>query len=541
MKTPIGLNIETNERLLAQDLNDDLRGLKCKCVCPGCGAKLQARWGPKTKKHFAHYQQVAKDNCGETSLHLLGKHVLSTLSTIQLKTVNLTPEPAQDMLGEQHHSRQVILFEHAIIIEKSEEEVSVDNVKCDVLSEVSYDKTPFIMNFEIKVTHEVDEIKYEKLVKIELNTIEIDLSHLLKLPMITVEDVVYALNDSSNQNIIHLAPALIESQIVNAKATVVSKTNTRNEFIKQWMTGLNKKLSNSGYTLPISHFKTFQSLHPSNPPPPSLDKFLRVKSFIHDNKNRFLLRVANKHQVKELPVYITTPRVSPLPFDDSDYLTMEAVLITPDNPRLITNWGRSSLIKNYNELCRLNLERSKSKAVEKDHQKVNYLLTQVNRLIASGEQLVCDNADVIESLAINNHNEFVNNGVQAEKLKLLYATSIDPYSIFGCPVFHWQTILIFTMFNDRNAEFNVQWASSMLKRHRIDVVGPFKKLSYMSPFIKGQHIELPFDGSYKMLSKYLKHLSSIGFIKPTNSHGRYNLNINGPHNVINTKIPQYSY
>jgi len=102
MKIPVGLHIDTNNILLAHEVTEEQRGLKCHCVCPGCGARLQARWGPKTKKHFAHYRQVATQGCNESALHLLGKYVLSTQTFILLKAVDLTPDPRSDMLGDQH-------------------------------------------------------------------------------------------------------------------------------------------------------------------------------------------------------------------------------------------------------------------------------------------------------------------------------------------------------------------------------------------------------------------------------------------------------
>ena len=261
---------------------------------------------------------------------------------------------------------------------------------------------------------------------------------------------------------------------------------------------------------------------PSNPPPPALDKSLLVRSFIHDSGNRFLLRLANKRQVKLLPIYIITPRSSLL-IDDTDYLTMEATLINPKAPKLIANWGRSSLMKTYNEWCRKKLEDKKSKAIERDLQKVHLHLDHVNHLIELDEPLACTNANEIETLAISNYNEMVNNGISVEKLNVLYSVTTDPFSIYGCPAFHWQTILIFKMHNNHTEEINVKWAASALKSHRIDAIGPFRELAFMSKFIKVQHIELPFNGSYKMLSNYLTHLTSIGFIEPTNHRGQYQL------------------
>lgn len=52
------------------------RGLACGCVCVECGTRLVARWGPKTRPHFAHHAAVGVCD-GESLLHRLGKRILA--------------------------------------------------------------------------------------------------------------------------------------------------------------------------------------------------------------------------------------------------------------------------------------------------------------------------------------------------------------------------------------------------------------------------------------------------------------------------------
>jgi len=372
------------------------------------------------------------------------------------------------------------------------------------------------------VSHKVDEVKREKLNKLGLNTFEIDLSHLTKLAIITIEDVIEAINDSQYQTVIYLADSFVKSSVAKVTNDVESKIITRNDAINQWLVGVNSKLIGNGYTLPMNTLDSLEQLDSENPPPPVLNKHLQVKQFSHDSNKRFLLHLANRQEVKVLPVYIITP-TSSLLTDDTDYLTMEVALINPKAPKLIANWGRSSRMKAYNDRCKNKRAAKKAKIIEYDLQKVNRNLSQINHLIESDERLSCANANEIEALAMNNHNEMINNGVPVAKLNFLYDDMADLLSIYGCPALHWQTILIFEMYNQNTEEFSVEWAASVLKSHRIDVIGPFRELAFLSKFIKAQHIELPFSSSYRMLSSYLTHLSSFYFIERVNRRGRYQL------------------
>ena len=61
------------------------RGLACGCVCVECGTRLVARWGPKTRPHFAHHAS-AGDCDGESLLHRLGKRILAQRMEVAIAT-----------------------------------------------------------------------------------------------------------------------------------------------------------------------------------------------------------------------------------------------------------------------------------------------------------------------------------------------------------------------------------------------------------------------------------------------------------------------
>ena len=71
LKVPFGIR---NGRLVGTDKVE--RGLACGCICPECGASLEARKGNVVTHHFAHH---AASNCIyglESALHLGAKQIL---------------------------------------------------------------------------------------------------------------------------------------------------------------------------------------------------------------------------------------------------------------------------------------------------------------------------------------------------------------------------------------------------------------------------------------------------------------------------------
>ncbi len=88
MLIPFGLNERTGELV---DIEDVARGKQCGCVCPSCKTPLEARHGAKNEWHFAHLSrnvsEATKIECDYsywTSIHLMAKQILKSLTTIRL-------------------------------------------------------------------------------------------------------------------------------------------------------------------------------------------------------------------------------------------------------------------------------------------------------------------------------------------------------------------------------------------------------------------------------------------------------------------------
>ncbi|MBP2460472.1 hypothetical protein J3A65_001236 [Rhizobium sp. PvP014] len=86
-------------------------GLRCGCVCYGCGRALVAKnGGDQNRHHFAHQPDEVTANCataGETALHILSKEIIARHRRVSLpatsvlgidgKPVEVTPERSIDL------------------------------------------------------------------------------------------------------------------------------------------------------------------------------------------------------------------------------------------------------------------------------------------------------------------------------------------------------------------------------------------------------------------------------------------------------------
>lgn len=134
-------------------------GLKCNCICPSCKTSLIARKGSKVKHHFAHN---SKEDCGkgyETSIHMLAKEILSEEVILEGPEIVIGP-------------KDMVLPNMPIRYDRVEIEKKIDNIIADIV--VYKEDKPLIL--EIFVTHKIDDEKENKLQKLGISTMEIDLS-----------------------------------------------------------------------------------------------------------------------------------------------------------------------------------------------------------------------------------------------------------------------------------------------------------------------------------------------------------------------------
>lgn len=130
-------------------------GEKCGCTCPGCGDKVIAKHRRKRNvPHFSHHEGSQCPGAFETSLHQAAKQVMAELDEIALPPTDWGPMPPFHFFATQP-------------------EFNLRSFKPDVLAR-DFDENRLAI--EIRVTHEVDLVKQEKIKASALDCIEFNLS-----------------------------------------------------------------------------------------------------------------------------------------------------------------------------------------------------------------------------------------------------------------------------------------------------------------------------------------------------------------------------
>lgn len=157
------------------------RGLKCNCTCVKCGQPLVARLGDIREHHFAHYNRSECEGSVETALHLYAKEVLENEKRIILPQLAINYYIKDNKV---HFLRDLDRYYGMEIKEKiisNEQEIKFNRVEIeqyinDIKPDLLLYKNNKPLAVEVKVTHEVDEIKADKVKRLNISTLEIDLS-----------------------------------------------------------------------------------------------------------------------------------------------------------------------------------------------------------------------------------------------------------------------------------------------------------------------------------------------------------------------------
>lgn len=144
------------------------RGSECGCICPACNKPLIARkkrdYEHNYTDHFAHKANVDCPHALETAFHYAAKEILLKRRIMRVPSVIL-------QINKNSDDPFLIQGEQLISFDKVSLENSIGEVVPDVVVEIGN----YRLMIEIYVTHRVDDIKKEKIRKLNLSTIEIDL------------------------------------------------------------------------------------------------------------------------------------------------------------------------------------------------------------------------------------------------------------------------------------------------------------------------------------------------------------------------------
>lgn len=164
-------------------VSDVVSGLACDCVCPECHGKLQANKGTKRAHYFSHDPSSNAEECKsafETSIHLMAKQILENNRFAIFPELELSMS-MQDDDGEEHTEKFKVTSKTDRHFDRVELEKRLEEIRPDIIAYTSTQKPILI---EVAVTNSSKAEKKEKIRKLGLEAIEIDLS---KVSYITTE------------------------------------------------------------------------------------------------------------------------------------------------------------------------------------------------------------------------------------------------------------------------------------------------------------------------------------------------------------------
>jgi len=159
IKLPFGLKDDTLIHISQAE-----QGIACGCVCPSCRATLVARKGSIKIHHFAHQNGQPCQYAVETALHLASKQLLSECHEISL--------PSVDIRFRSYREPLTVTPAATYRLDEVWEERRTEDIVPDLLARVG---TSMLM-IEIYVTHPINPTKLDKIRRLGISAIEIDLS-----------------------------------------------------------------------------------------------------------------------------------------------------------------------------------------------------------------------------------------------------------------------------------------------------------------------------------------------------------------------------
>ncbi|TCP90342.1 hypothetical protein C8J31_101180 [Rhizobium sp. PP-CC-2G-626] len=170
--------VDGSRRHISQVAN----GLRCGCVCYGCGRALVAKnGGDQYRHHFAHQPDEVTANCataGETALHILGKELIAHHGRVTMPETWVT-----DLDG----NRLVVTPRRSIDLTDIHLETAQGELVPDIIATTPEGRRLFI---EIRNTHGCPPEKLEKLADMDVDVLEIDVSGYRAHSLDSLDEVV---------------------------------------------------------------------------------------------------------------------------------------------------------------------------------------------------------------------------------------------------------------------------------------------------------------------------------------------------------------
>lgn len=527
---PIGIDFDTNLPVSINELDRSKIGKKCNLYCPNeqCKAKLKAVFSKTGEKvdYLSHINIVATLACAESALHLQGKMALLTLSQFTTSTYELIKESyATDFLGISHFILGKALFNHRPIVFISppllEQTIKDDvEIKGDVVVSCQYDNQRLDVNFEIKVTHAVDTEKLAKIKQLDITTIEIDISHLISLGVVTDAEVLEAVKQPSNHQILHVNSKL-EARYKRASRDSAKQLIVRaNKEITKRIVAIEQEWVANKLELPqypykltaLPHNVRVEALKISEKKP-TLPIQVTVHSLKHEIDNCFNLSLSINNELKTVPLYIRHKEhnLDEIRLSKISFLYVDIRSLLGHSLPACVYWGFNVKAHQYQlahnnqaDIAKEDYRQHKINKSNVNKNKVLGILSDIRRRkfkLADGDYFHSRNEEKIQNKAIDLMSRIHDMNVPQEIIKGLYSPDIDKNNVFGVITNVWQTYIFYYAVNGGSLQ-NISATIKYLENNGISIVEPYKTALLHNKLFEEVGMLLPFKNPYLIISEY---------------------------------------
>jgi hypothetical protein len=157
------------------------KGLRCGCVCPGCGGMLIANLkDDKRRKHFSHYKAECNITYAQqTALHMIAKDILAQEKVFMFPGYSITLDDFPKYKAPWRRLGLPLSMEYRKPYRAECLEVTLEKRVSNFVPDIVVNIQGRRCLIEIAVTHFVDEEKQKKIGETRLPVVEVDLSAFL--------------------------------------------------------------------------------------------------------------------------------------------------------------------------------------------------------------------------------------------------------------------------------------------------------------------------------------------------------------------------
>ena len=296
------------------DIPSEKYGLRCNCICPGCGGALSARLGKSTssskkkkRHHFAHHKEACNlVQAQQTALHMLAKEIIEQEKLFAFPGYSVSIEE----INWRDKFHNLCGMPNVIEVQKPYkaacQKVTLEERISDFIPDIIVERNGRVCLIEIAVTHFVDEEKQRKIDELRIPLVEVDLSPFIGQPMTRdlIKDIL--VNQFSNKRWLYYPKEKVLPQAEKEFSKLYETIQERREAERQeWLRRSQEQAKKEEQRKRKQEETTFlleDLLEPNN----YKYELQRLRSDV--NVNAFLQTLHLKREItEELPFFLDIP------------------------------------------------------------------------------------------------------------------------------------------------------------------------------------------------------------------------------------------